>query len=576
MRANTHYRPPRDAAVDAAVAESGHAPENLLPVLQRAQSERGYLDPPVVQAAAGALGVSQAQAFGVASFYSMLATRPRAARVVRVCDGPVCMACGAAGLQAGIAAACDANEWAVERTSCLGLCDRAPAALVDDEPCGPIGTENAGSIAEGWRGEAPSYAQPLPGEMRVKMARVGRVDPESLDDALAHGAYRVLSAALRRPTDRVVFEVEESGLRGRGGAGFPTGRKMRLVASQRASPKHVVCNADESEPAAFKDRVLLEGDPHLVLEGMALAALAVRAESGIVYIRGEYETAARRLERAIAQAVEAGRLGRNIDGTSFSFTVHVHRGAGAYICGEETALLESLEGKRGEPRIRPPYPTVSGLHGLPTLVNNVETLCALPAIVERGGAWYRSLGTAGSAGTKLFTITGHVNRPGVVEVPFGVTLRQLIDQFGGGMRSGAKFHMALTGGAAGTLVGPDALDVAIDFDARHQGVSVGSGGMLVLDDSVRAAELLLWLLRFFEVESCGKCTPCREGTREARMLLERLVTSGPAPGDGDRLRHLSRMLHATSLCGLGQSVALPIDSALDRFAEEFGFDESRA
>jgi NADH-quinone oxidoreductase subunit F len=216
------------------------------------------------------------------------------------------------------------------------------------------------------------------------------------------------------------------------------------------------------------------------------------------------------------------------------------------------------------------------LHGLPTLVNNVETLCALPAIVERGGAWYRSLGTAGSAGTKLFTITGHVNRPGVVEVPFGVTLRQLIDQFGGGMRAGAKFHMALTGGAAGTLVGPDALDVTIDFDARHQGVSVGSGGMLVLDDSVTVVELLLWLLRFFEVESCGKCTPCREGTREARMLLERLVTSGPAPGDGDRLRHLSRMLHATSLCGLGQSVALPIDSALDRFAEEFGFDENRA
>jgi NADH:ubiquinone oxidoreductase subunit F (NADH-binding) len=374
----------------------------------------------------------------------------------------------------------------------------------------------------------------------------------------------------------VVFEVEESGLRGRGGAGFPTGRKMRLVASQRASPKYVVCNADESEPAAFKDRVLLEGDPHLVLEGMALAALAVRAESGIVYIRGEYETAARRLERAIGQAVEAGRLGQNIEGTSFSFTVHVHRGAGAYICGEETALLESLEGKRGEPRIRPPYPTVSGLHGLPTLVNNVETLCALPAIVERGGAWYRSIGTASSAGTKLFTITGHLNRPGVVEVPFGVTLRQLIDQFGGGMRAGAKFHMALTGGAAGTFVGPEALDVTIDFEARIQGVSVGSGGMLVLDDSVRAAELLLWLLRFFEVESCGKCTPCREGTREARMLIESLVESGPAPGDGDRLRRLSRMLHATSLCGLGQSVALPIDSALDRFAGEFRVVEKRA
>ncbi len=571
-----HYEPPRDPAVDAAINALGRAPENLLPVLQRTQSQCGYLEPRVVQAAAGAVGVSQAQAFGVASFYSMLATRPRAAHVVRVCDGPVCMACGAGGLKNAVAAACDARKWAVERTSCLGLCDRAPAALVDDEPCGPLTPESAPRVSQGWRGASPNYGKPMPGETRIKMARIGNVDPSSLDDALASGAYSVLSAALRQPAERVLAEVEQSGLRGRGGAGFPTARKMRFVAAEAASPKYVVCNADESEPAAFKDRVLLEGDPHLVLEGMALAAWAVGAHTGIIYIRGEYEAAARILERAIAQALEAGRLGPKIDGIDFSFTVHVHRGAGAYICGEETALLESLEGKRGEPRIRPPYPTMSGLHGLPTLVNNVETLCALPAIVERGGAWYRSIGTAGSAGTKLFTITGHVSRPGVVEVPFGVTLRQLLDQFGGGMRDGGEFHMALTGGAAGTIVGPEALDARIDFDARHQGVSVGSGGMLVLDDSVRAPELLLWLLRFFEVESCGKCTPCREGTREARMLVERLVENGPKPGDRERLTHLARMLHATSLCGLGQSVALPIESALARFGQEFDIAVDRS
>jgi NADP-reducing hydrogenase subunit HndC len=415
----------------------------------------------------------------------------------------------------------------------------------------------------------PEYGEPLPGEVRVTMARIGRVDPDSIESALGAGAYQALGAALKAPPADLLLMVDQSGLRGCGGAGFPTGRKGRMVAQASGPQKYVIGNADESEPGTFKDRVLMDGDPHLLLEGLALAGYAVGASEGIIYLRGEYEWIARRLERAIAQAEEHGWLGQNIQGRGFSFRVHVHRGAGAYICGEETALLESMEGRRGEPRVRPPYPTTHGYRGKPTLINNVETFCLVPPLVARGADWFHSLGTANSPGTKVFTVTGCVNRPGVFEAPLGITLRQIIEQFGGGMRGGARFKAALTGGAAGTFVPAALLDVPIDFASVKHGVALGSGAMLILDESVSIPTLLSWLLHFFEVESCGKCTPCREGTREVRLLCERIAGGRGSDEDVAELKRLARAMNQTSLCGLGQSVAWPVESALRHFGNEF-------
>jgi NADH:ubiquinone oxidoreductase subunit F (NADH-binding) len=321
-------------------------------------------------------------------------------------------------------------------------------------------------------------------------------------------------------------------------------------------------------------------NPHKLIEGIALAARAVGAREGFIYIRGEYQAQALRLERAIHQAEQRGWLGDDIQGCGFSFHLHVHRGAGAYICGEETALLESLEGKRGEPRIRPPFPAASGYHGKPTVVNNVETFAALPAIISQGAAWYRLIGGEGqpgaspaTPGTKLYTILGHVNRPGLFEAPYGLTLRQAIDQFGGGMLPGSAFHFALTGGAAGTIVPAALLDVPVDYGSIAQGVSLGAGAFLVCDESVSPVLLLRELMFFFEAESCGKCTPCRVGTHEARQLLDRMIAGKRDGGPGwsalDRLAELAEVLQNDSFCGLGQSAAMPIKSALKHFGAAF-------
>jgi NADP-reducing hydrogenase subunit HndC len=417
------------------------------------------------------------------------------------------------------------------------------------------------------------------------MERIGRVDPESIDSAIEHGAYQALGKALSERTSKVLEAIESSGLRGRGGAGFPTGRKWRMVAGAHSpltthhSPhtsKYVIANADESEPGTFKDRILMEHDPHLLLEGMALAAYAIEADQGFIYIRGEFEWIAKRLERAIRQAEERGWMGRQIQGSPFSFRVHVHRGAGAYICGEETALIESLEGHRGQPRSRPPYPTTHGYLGQPTLVDNVETLCLVPAILSRGTAWFKSIGSPNSPGTKVFTVTGHVSRPGAFEAPLGLTLREIVEHFGGGMRNGARFKAALTGGAADTFVPTSMLDTPIDFDSAKHGISLGSGAVWILDESVSIPKVLTWLLQFFEKESCGKCTPCREGSREIRQLCERLDSlSGSASAAGEdtldpvELNRLAQMIKRTSLCGLGQSIAWPVESALKHFAADW-------
>ncbi len=405
-------------------------------------------------------------------------------------------------------------------------------------------------------------------ETRIILRRVGRIDPLSLEAYAGEDGYAALRKAVQTMTPEEVLEtVIASGLRGRGGAGFPTGRKWSFVAAASGTEKVIVCNADESEPGTFKDRLILEGDPYAVLEGMALAGYAVGAREGWIYIRGEYAEAARRLETAIERAYAAGFLGEHILDTAFTFHIHLHRGAGAYICGEETALLESLEGKRGIPRVRPPYPTVAGYHGLPTVVNNVETLANVAPIVLQGAEWYRALGVANSPGTKIFTLSGDVAHPGAIEVPMGVTLRQLIE-LAGGMQG--EFKCAQTGGAAGTIVAADKLDRPLTFDSlREDGLSLGSGAILVCNRQRCVVDLAYVLMRFFKNESCGKCTPCRVGTLRLFEILERLRRGRGEAGDLERLEQFGRYVRDGSFCGLGQAAPTGLLTALHAFREEF-------
>ncbi len=574
MNGTTLAFKPIDPEIAALATQHGSDPEAILAIFQRLQAQGGGLTREAIEDVARALRLPAERAYGVATFYTLLATPPRPGRTIRVCDGPACWLRGAAATRAALEHILSPPpspepSSTVERTSCLGLCDRAPAALVDGEPCGPLTPNRVAVALAGWRGEEPFYTQARPGELRVLLAHAGSIGPDSIESALSHGTYRALEAALVRPPAEVITEVEAAELLGRGGAGFPTGRKWRLVAEETRSPKYVICNADESEPLAFKDRVLIDSHPHQILEGMALAAYAVGARQGFIYIRGEYARQADRLEYAIRQAQGRGWLGERIGGTDFSFQVHLHRGAGAYICGQETALLESLEGRRGEPRFRRPFPSSHGYHRLPTLVNNVETLATVPHILGKGAAWYRSLSAATTPGTKLYTVLGHVARPCVFEAPFGLTLRQIIGDFGGGMRPGSEFHFALAGGAAGTIVPPGLLDLPIDYASAAKGVSLGTGAFLICDRSVSPAAMLREVLHFFEAESCGKCTPCRIGTVQARQTLDRILAGQARAGDVDLLQRLAGVLWAASFCALGQSVAILITSALTHFGLDF-------
>jgi NADH:ubiquinone oxidoreductase subunit F (NADH-binding) len=494
-------------------------------------------------------------------------------RVIRLCDGIACWLRGAEQCREAFEAdLAESDQWQVTRSSCLGLCDRAPAALVEGRQCGPVTPDGCGRLCAGWSGDAPVSSETRTGETRLMLARAGRIDPLSIEEAIAHGAYQGLRRALAQSPETVIADVEAAGVRGLGGAGFPTGRKWRMAAASAGQPKYIVCNADESEPLSFKDRVLLESDPHGVIEGMLLAGYAVGARHGIIYIRGEYEPQARILETAIAAARAHGLLGEAINGTAMSFDVGLHRGAGAYICGEETALLESLEGRRGEPRSRPPFPTTNGYHGKPTVVNNVETLRAVAAVFEHGAARYSAIGSTEHPGTKLYTVLGAVRQPCLFEAPFGLTLRQIIDHFGGGLQVGAEFGFALIGGAAGVLVGADQLGAILACPTKQDDLShlpMGTGAVLVCDRSVSPVSVVRELMHFFECESCGKCTPCRIGTSEARRTLDALLSGDGESADIVRLHCLARTLQNTSFCGLGTSAALPLQSALERFPDAF-------
>ena len=410
----------------------------------------------------------------------------------------------------------------------------------------------------------------LPAQKRIVLERAGIVNPESLEDYVLHDGYVALGKALIKmsPSD-VISVVDKAGLQGRGGAGFPTGRKWSFVVSAPGQPKYVICNADESEPGTFKDRLILEGDPFSIIEALTIAGYAVGAKEGYIYIRGEYPLAYQRLENAIQQAKKHGLLGERVFGTKFNFEIHLHAGAGAYICGEETALIESIEGKRGMPRARPPYPPTFGLFGKPTVVNNVETLANVPPIIRNGADWYHQFGSPKSVGTKVYTILGNVNFTGLIEVPMGITLREVIDIYGKGMHNGEKLKLVQTGGSSGSIVPASLQDTPMDFESfRAAGASLGSGALLVCDEHTCVVDLAKVIMHFFRFESCGKCTPCRIGTQRAYEIIERISLGQAFLQDLELLQSLGENMSEVSNCGLGQTASTAVLDILKHFRPE--------
>ncbi|MEW6032435.1 MAG: NADH-quinone oxidoreductase subunit NuoF [Bacillota bacterium] len=514
---------------------------------------------------------------------------------VLVCAGTNCALKGSQAVRERLVSELEGRglgaEVKVVETGCFGLCEEGPTVVVypegvlycrvtpDDVP--ELVEEH---LLKGRRLERLIYRQPAEkavqtvpqmdffrGQVRVVLRNCGVIDPESIEEYIAQGGYQALGKALTEMTPAdVVAELKASGLRGRGGAGFPTGLKWEFAARAKGDVKYVVCNADEGEPGTFKDRLILEGDPHSVIEGMTIAAYAVGAKKGYVYIRGEYALSIERLETALKQARKMGLLGRDIFGSGLEFDIEVRVGAGAYVCGEETALFESLEGGRGEPRLKPPYPTDVGLFGKPTVINNVETLANVAPIISRGAKWYRTLGTEGSPGTKVFTLTGDIVNEGLIEVPMGITLREVIYGIGGGIPEGRGFKMAQTGGTSGGCLPAELLDVPMDYDELAKvGSALGSGALLIMDDTHCIVDIARVFSRFFEHESCGKCVPCREGTMRLHEIMTRITTGEATPKDIENLEALARTMAAACLCPLGQAAPVPVMTTFKYFREEY-------
>jgi len=584
---------------DDRAAFGGHAKREqrhmLLPVLHAVQARIGWISAGASNYVAQRLDVAPAEVHGVASFYGMFSLSHRPPVVAHVCDDIGCLAKGAEDLckklesKLGPAGSPCLNGNATwQRSACLGVCERAPAALTTAAgekprervlaPADAAGVESL--LRDAVAGKLPAEPDELNLKLSVPQAgnndlhllrRIGQGNPASLDDYKRMGGYEALRRALDMGPEAVVRELNESRLLGRGGAAFPTGKKWEALLKQRSEGRlhYVVCNADESEPGTFKDRVVMEGDPFALVEGMTIAGLASGAHKGFIYLRGEYPLAAERLSHAISAARAAGLLGENILGRGLNFDIEIRRGAGAYICGEETALFNSIEGYRGEPRSKPPFPTQAGLFKQPTVVNNVETLINGLEIIREGGAAYARVGTANSTGNRLFCLSGHVKKPGVYEIPFGATLRNLID-LAGGVGGTGRLQSVLLGGAAGTFVSPKELDVPLTFEGtRAIGATLGSGVVMLFDDSVDMKKILLRIAEFFRHESCGQCIPCRVGTVRQHEVLERLASRKPlgsTPEEMKLIREMGQAMRDASICGLGQTASSAVESALKRWS----------
>jgi NADH-quinone oxidoreductase subunit F len=560
-------------------AHGGHAARAqrhmLLPTLHALQERAGWISPGGLNYIARRLTIPPSDVYGVATFYALFSVEARPPRVVHICDDVACRCAGSEELIAQLGPEGeDVGGATWLRSPCLGQCDRAPAALVTDSGETPLERElihvDADAIKTildgGTPPEPPSTTPPQEGDPSLRLLRrIGPVDPESLDDYRAHGGYEALRRAIDLGPEGVIREVTDSGLVGRGGAAFPMGRKWEAVARQPRRPHYLICNADESEPGTFKDRVLMEGDPFAVIEAMTIAAYATGCERGYLYIRGEYPLAQARIENAVGRAHERRFLGNDILGHGFNFEIEVRKGAGAYICGEETAVFGSIEGYRGEPRNKPPFPVVEGLFRYPTVVNNVETLVnALPIVLE-GGPAFAQIGTEKSTGPKLFCVSGAVATPGTYEVPFGTRLGELLDLAGGVT---GNLQAVLLGGAAGGFVTPADLDLRLTIeDAREFRTTLGSGVVLAIDDTVEIGRLLMVIAAFMRDESCGQCVPCRVGTVRQEEAVARLLsgrTRGTVQDEIALIREIGQAMRDASICGLGQTASSAIESAIER------------
>jgi NADH-quinone oxidoreductase subunit F len=567
-------------------APGGHAARArrhlLLPALHAVQARIGWISPGALGYVCRRLTVPPAEAYGVASFYALFAMEPRPPAVAHVCTDIGCMCRGSRDLVAelertvGPAGEHPGNGTSIWLESpCLGLCEQAPAVLVTRAGETPeehaIAPATAAAVAAALAGRRPQPTRVVApqadaGDASLRLLRrVGRVDPTSLDSYRAAGGYAALRSALELGPAGVIREVTDSRLLGRGGAAFPTGRKWDAVARNPVRPHYLVCNADESEPGTFKDRVVIESDPFALIEAMTIAGFATGAERGYLYLRGEYPLAWERLAHAVREARVHGLLGDDVMGRGFAFDVELRKGAGAYICGEETALFNSIEGYRGEPRNKPPFPVDEGLFGKPTVVNNVESLLNVLDILLIGGQAFAEIGTEQSTGTRLLCVSGCVARPGLYEAPFGVTLGEVLE-LAGGVRDGRPLRAVLLGGAAGGFVGPDKLDLELSFEAtRAAGATLGSGVVMAFDDTVDLVPVLLRIAAFFRDESCGQCVPCRVGTVRQQEALLRLASDRPRGSAADELALLDEIAVAmrdASICGLGQTAANAVASAI--------------
>ncbi len=559
----------RHKAIDRTMQRFGYKKDALLEVLNIAQEEFGYLPEDLLVYVAEKLNVPLSHVYGVATFYSIFTFEPVGEQRCLICTDPACTIAGGEevvkaarrytgrGVTGGVT---------IESTTCLGLCDQAPAALVNQIAYVDL---KASEVDKIFSGQALRSRLQVAGEPRVMTRRIGKHRPTDLDAQRADGAFTALERALRVISpEGVIEEVKNSGLSGRGGAGFPTGLKWQFTRNASGTPKYVVCNFDESEPGTFKDRTVVQGDPFRVLEGILITGYAVGAEQGYIFVRGEYPEATRVLQEAIGKLHAAGLLGERILESDFNFDITVRRSAGAYICGEETALFEAIEGNRGYPRTKPPFPTTHGLFGKPTAINNVETLALVPDIVLNGGAWLGQWGTEKSPGIKLFCLSGHVNQPGVVEAPYGLTVRQLIEQFGGGFQG--EPQAILMGGAAGGLLHPDYFDTPLTNEALNPlSAPIGSGVVMVFNQDVNLLKVLKTVASFFVHETCGQCVPCRVGTRQVYKLLDKIEGGNGTQEDLAKLEHLCATMRNIGLCGLGQTAPNPILSSLKYFRNTY-------
>jgi NADH-quinone oxidoreductase subunit F len=560
----------------------------LIPMLLRAQDELGYISNDLVDYLAQELNLRRTEVDEVIHYYSMLRRKPSGKYHLQVCTNVSCMLRDGNDILQHVKGRCgvapktptDDGSFSYEEVECLGACTGAPVVQVNYDYYENLDVPQVDALMNQLRaGEKPPpvpfttgvYAEGHPAEVRVISRRFGLPNSASIDTYLQHDGYKALEKALKEMTpERVIEEVKRSNLRGRGGAGFPAGMKWGFVPKDTDKPKYIIANADESEPGTCKDRPLMELDPHQLIEGMLIAGHAVNAHQGFVYIRGEYRYVLDILDRAIAEAYERGFLGKNILNSGFDFDLCTHTGAGAYECGEESALMESLEGKRGYPRIRPPFPAVVGLYQCPTVINNVETLSSVPAVILKGGEWYAGLGTPRNGGTRLFCVSGHVNRPGIYELPLGFPLGRMIDEVAGGIHNGKKVKAVIPGGASTPVLTADQMDTPMDFDSvAKAGSMLGSGGVMVMDEDTCMVEVAQRIMHFYAHESCGWCIPCREGTAWLRKMLDRFHDGGGRQDDIKMLKVLSENMLGKTFCPLGDAAAMPTISIVEKFREEF-------